>query len=81
MPLRMLPQAICHLIRHPGPELLVPAVPRGNLMLREVADLATVTQQWSSPLRMGADQLGSAPQDSSVCQLSLDPERGVPLTP
>ena len=50
-------------------------------MLREVADLATVTQQWSSPLRMGADQLGSAPQDSSVCQLSLDPERGVPLTP
>lgn len=50
-------------------------------MLREVADLATVTQQWSGPLRMGADQLGSAPQNSSVCQLSLDPEPGVPLTP
>lgn len=65
----------------PGLESLFPAVPRGNLKLREVANLATVTQQWSGLLRMGADQLSSAPQDSSLCQLTLDPELGVPLTP
>ena len=64
-----------------GLESLVPAVPRGNLKLREVADVATVTEQRSGVLRMGADQLSSAPQDSSLCQFTLDPELGVPLTP